>query len=97
MNFESETKKMSHKRELRKVEIFGHSPRGNKPGIKNSRLSETGGRAAQKLWSFSRILLIFDGDEILQFFYRNLLEVCREKILVSFRVPRAKKFENHWI
>jgi hypothetical protein len=22
--------------------------------------------------------------------------VCREKILVSFRVPRAKKFENHW-
>jgi hypothetical protein len=21
--------------------------------------------------------------------------VCREKILVSFRVPRAKKFENH--
>jgi hypothetical protein len=44
-----------------------------------------------------KILPIFDGDEILQFFYRNLLEVCREKIVVSFRVPRAKKFENHWI
>ncbi len=22
--------------------------------------------------------------------------MCREKILISFRVPRAKKFENHW-
>ncbi len=45
---------MSHKRELRKVDIFGHSPRGKKPGIKNSRLSETGARAGQKLWTFSR-------------------------------------------
>jgi hypothetical protein len=44
--------KMSHKKELRKVDIFGHSPRGNKPRIKNSRLSETGARAVQKLWTF---------------------------------------------
>jgi hypothetical protein len=38
----------------------------------------------------------FRQDEILQFILSKFAWVCREKKLVSFRVPRAKKFENHW-
>jgi hypothetical protein len=35
--------KNESQKELRKVDIFGHSPRGNKPRIKKSRLGEKGG------------------------------------------------------
>jgi hypothetical protein len=50
--FGSETVKNEPQKRAQKVDIFGHSPRGNKLRIINSKLSETGGRAVQKLWTF---------------------------------------------
>ncbi len=88
---ESETKNRATKKSSEKS-IFLDSPRGKKPRKKNSRLSETGGRAEEKLWSFSRKLLpIFDGDEILQFFYRNLLESAPRKNFGLFQGAASQK------